>query len=264
MSKAVAVASLGLVAYGAGRAFVPALQGPAAAADAGAALRGAVVAEQAAATGGSALPLGLACASGVLAVAAAGRGTARRSRVARQAAKEPKSEVEPTPEVETPPPPPPFNPATAMGVTAPLGYFDPLGFAKVGDEAGFRKLRSAEIKHGRVAMMAAVGAVVQHFVQFPGFENIPKGLGAVTTGAGTYGFVALFLISGVFELLLWKDDDAKEVGDYGNPLSLGAPLGWSEDMRDRELNNGRAAMFAAVGIIVAELATGKDAVEQLF
>lgn len=258
MSKAVAVASLGLVAYGAGRAFVPALQGPAAAADAGAALRGAVVAEQAAATGGSALPLGLACASGVLAVAAAGRGTARRSRVARQAAKEP------TPEVETPPPPPPFNPATAMGVTAPLGYFDPLGFAKVGDEAGFRKLRSAEIKHGRVAMMAAVGAVVQHFVQFPGFENIPKGLGAVTTGPGTYGFVALFLISGVFELLLWKDDDAKEVGDYGNPLSLGAPLGWSEDMRDRELNNGRAAMFAAVGIIVAELATGKDAVEQLF
>jgi hypothetical protein len=258
MSKAVAVTSLGLVAYGAGRAFVPALQGPAAAADAGAALRGAVVAEQAAATGGSALPLGVACASGVLAVAAAGRGTARRSRVARQAAEEP------TPEVETPPPPPPFNPATAMGVTAPLGYFDPLGFAKVGDEAGFRKLRSAEIKHGRVAMMAAVGAVVQHFVQFPGFENIPKGLGAVTTGPGTYGFVALFLISGVFELLLWKDDDAKEVGDYGNPLSLGAPLGWSEDMRDRELNNGRAAMFAAVGIIVAELATGKDAVEQLF
>lgn len=151
-----------------------------------------------------------------------------------------------------------------MGNTAPLGFFDPLGFAKVGDEAGFRKLRSAEIKHGRVAMMAAVGAVVQHYVQLPGFENIPKGLGAVTTTPGTYGFVALFLISGVFELLLWKDDDAKEVGDYGNPLSLGAPLGWDDNMRNGELNNGRAAMFAAVGIIVAELATGKDAVEQLF
>mmetsp|Transcript_43770 Transcript_43770/g.95535 ORF Transcript_43770/g.95535 Transcript_43770/m.95535 type:complete len:265 (+) Transcript_43770:107-901(+) len=264
MSKAMTVASLGLVAYGAGRAFVPALQGPAAAAHAGAALRGAVVAEQAAATGGSALPLGVACASGVLAVAAVGRGTARRSRgVARQAAKEPAAK-EPTPEVETPPPPPPFNPASAVGNTAPLGFFDPLGFAKVGDEAGFRKLRSSEIKHGRVAMMAAVGAVVQHYVQLPGFENIPKGLGAVTTAPGTYGFVALFLISGVFELLLWKDDDAKEVGDYGNPLSLGAPLGWSENMRNGELNNGRAAMFAAVGIIVAELATGKDAVEQLF
>jgi hypothetical protein len=34
-------------------------------------------------------------------------------------------------------------------------------------------------------------------------------------------------------------------------------------MRNRELNNGRAAMFAAIGIISAELLTGKDGVEQL-
>mmetsp|Transcript_44296 Transcript_44296/g.117081 ORF Transcript_44296/g.117081 Transcript_44296/m.117081 type:complete len:209 (-) Transcript_44296:142-768(-) len=208
--------------------------------------------------------MGVVCASGALAVAAMGRGSPRRSRgVARQAAAFVKESV-PMPKVETPPPPPPFNPATAMGVTMPLGFFDPLGFSKVGDEAGFRKLRSAEIKHGRVAMMAAVGAVFQHFVQLPGFENVPKGLGAVTTGPGTYGFVALFLISGVFEILLWKDDDKKEVGDYGNPLSLGVPLGWSDDMRDREINNGRMAMFAALGIIAAELATGKDAVEQFY
>ena len=31
---------------------------------------------------------------------------------------------------------------------------------------------------------------------------------------------------------------------------------------ERELNNGRFAMFAAIGIIAAELYTGKDAVEQ--
>ena len=256
-----AVASLGLVAYGSSRAFVPAAQGSAAA-DASLALRGAAVAEQAVARAGSALPMGAVCASGALAVAAMGQGSARRSRrVARQAAEEASA---PTPEAETPPPPPPFNPATAMGATAPLGYFDPLGFSKVGDEAGFRKLRSAEIKHGRVAMMASVGAVIQHFVQFPGFEGVPKGLGAVTTGAGTFGFAALVVISGVLEMFVWKDDENKEVGDYGNPLSLGIPLGWSDDMRERELNNGRAAMFAAVGIIAAELATGKDAVEQFY
>ena len=121
-----AVASLGLVAYGSSRAFVPAAQGPAAA-DASVALRGAAVAEQAVARAGSALPMGAVCASGALAVAAMGQGSTRRSRrVARQSAEEAPA---PTPEAETPPPPP-FNPATAMGATAPLGYFDPLGSAR--------------------------------------------------------------------------------------------------------------------------------------
>merc|ERR550514_446889 len=116
-------------------------------------------------------------------------------------------------------------------------------------------------------MMAAVGAVIQHYLQFPGFDTVPKGIWAPTAGNGTFGFVALFAISGAFELLLWKDDPYKEIasiGDYGNPLQLGlgAPLGESADMRNRELNNGRAAMFAALGIIVAELVSGKDAMQQ--
>ena len=32
--------------------------------------------------------------------------------------------------------------------------------------------------------------------------------------------------------------------------------------KEREINNGRFAMFAALGIISAELYTGKDAIEQ--
>merc|ERR1712107_695984 len=39
-----------------------------------------------------------------------------------------------------------FNPAYQVGVTEPLGYFDPAGFCKRGDEKGFRQLRTAEIK----------------------------------------------------------------------------------------------------------------------
>jgi len=159
--------------------------------------------------------------------------------------------------------PPPFNPAKEVGITAPLGFFDPLNFAKEGDEDGFRKLRVAEIKHGRVAMMAAVGAVIQHFVQFPGFEKVPKGLGALTDMPGAAGFAFLVLLSGAFELKLWTDDDkTKEPGNYGNPFSFGLPLGWSTDMRNFEINNGRMAMISAMGIIAAELATGKDAIEQ--
>jgi len=171
-------------------------------------------------------------------------------------------------EAEAGAPPPPFDPSKQLGVTAPLGFFDPAGFCKVGDEEGFRRLRIAEIKHGRVAMMAAVGACVQPVLQFPGFDKVPKGMGAVLSEPGTYGFAALFLVSGALELLLWKDDSSKSVdsiGDYGNPfqLGIGDPMGENADMRNRELNNGRAAMFAALGIIVAELATGKNALEQL-
>jgi len=43
------------------------------------------------------------------------------------------------------------------------------------------------------------------------------------------------------------------------PASLGQ---YNTEMRQRELNNGRFAMFAAIGIIYAELLTGEDAVEQ--
>ena len=44
--------------------------------------------------------------------------------------------------------------------------------------------------------MAALGGVVQHYVKFPGFESVPAGMDAVTTAPGTYGFIALFLLSG--------------------------------------------------------------------
>jgi len=167
-----------------------------------------------------------------------------------------------------PPPPPPFDPASQVGATEPLGFFDPLNFCKVGDEQGFRKLRAAEVKHGRVAMMAAVGAVFQHFVQFPGFEEVPKGLGALTAFPGQIGFAVLVIASGAMEILVWKDSEGKEPGDFGNPFNLeknpqtGEPVPIGKGPRDRELNNGRMAMISILGIMVAELATGKDAIQQ--
>merc|ERR1719411_2113260 len=90
--------------------------------------------------------------------------------------------------------PPKFQPYEQLGTTEPLGFFDPAGFTKTGDEAGFRNLRAAELKHGRVAMMAAVGGVAQHYIKFPGFDKVPAGMDALTTAPGTYGFVVLFLL----------------------------------------------------------------------
>jgi len=159
-----------------------------------------------------------------------------------------------------PPPPPPFDPAKQIGAMAPLGFFDPAGFSKVGDEEGFRNLRGAEIKHGRVAMMAALGGVAQHYLKFPGFDAVPAGLKAAITPPGVYGFVLLFLVSGGLELAVWTQDPKKEPGNFGDPLGLGM---YDEEMRAKELNNGRFAMFAALGIVAADLLTGKDAIQQL-
>jgi len=152
-----------------------------------------------------------------------------------------------------------FDPSGEVGAMPPLGYFNPAGFCKKGGRPSFRNMRAAEIKHGRVAMMAAVGAVVQHYVKFPGFENVPAGLGAVTTSPGTVGFAALFAAAGFLELVAWTEDPSKEPGNFGDPLGLNQ---YNQEMRERELNNGRMGMFAAIGIIAAELCTGKDAIQQ--
>jgi len=154
---------------------------------------------------------------------------------------------------------PTFDPANELGVTQPLGFFDPAGFTKKGDEQGFKNLRAAEIKHGRVAMMAAVGAVAQHYIVFPGFESVPRCMAAVTTMPGTIGFVALFGVAGLLETAAWTESPDKEPGNFGDPLGLNM---YNEDMRNKEINNGRMAMFAALGIIAANVATGKDAIEQ--
>ena len=41
-----------------------------------------------------------------------------------------------------------FSPEAQIGVTEPLGFFDPAGFCK--DEASFKDLRAKELKHGRI------------------------------------------------------------------------------------------------------------------
>jgi len=156
-----------------------------------------------------------------------------------------------------------FDPALQVGAMAPLGFWDPLKLCAETEE-GFRKLRAAELKHGRVSMMAAVGAVAQHYITFPGFSSVPRGLDAAFTFPGNLGFVVLLGMAGYAEVVLWKQDPSKEVGDFGDPLGLTNSIGaYDIEMRSKELNNGRFAMFAAIGIIASDWFTGKDAVEQI-
>lgn len=174
------------------------------------------------------------------------------------------AEVETT---ESPPEPEETKPTGfkgAVGATPPLGFWDPAKLCK--SEEDFKKFRVAELKHGRVAMMAALGAVVQHFISFPGFDDVPRGMEALTDGTGLFGFLLLVAGSGYLELEQWNDKTAAEPGNFGDPLGLAEKKigGYDDEWRNKELNNGRFAMFAAMGIILAENETGLDAVEQIF
>lgn len=160
-----------------------------------------------------------------------------------------------------------FDPSKEAGVTAPFGFFDPLGFCPAGEERKFRKLRISEMKHGRVAMLASIGLVAQHYIRLPGgiFDEVPNGIYVLLNPTGVVGLGAVMFVSLVLEFALWAQDPDKEIGDFGDPLgfkalSMGLDM---REMRNREINNGRFAMFATVGILLAEAASGKDAVEQL-
>ena len=89
--------------------------------------------------------------------------------------------------------------------------------------------------------------------------KVPAGLGAVTTAPGTFGFIALLVFGAAFELGIWVRDPAEEPGNFCNPIGRGS---YDDEMRNQEINNGRFAMFAALGIIAADLATGKYAFQQ--
>jgi len=158
-----------------------------------------------------------------------------------------------------------FDPSSQLGVTEPLGFFDPLGLSTSVDEKAFRHYRAAELKHGRLAMLAAVGCVGQHYMAIPFFEDVPRGLGAFTEfPASPLGLALVALASGYVEMFVWTEDASRLPGDFGNPWCPISDMEVSDDLRNKEINNGRLGMISILGIIAAELATGKDGIEQIF
>lgn len=156
--------------------------------------------------------------------------------------------------------------ANELGADTPLGFFDPVGFLsgegfpKGGNN--FRKYREAEIKHGRLCMMAAVGLLVQSLGRIPGFNEAPGGIEAAWApyGPGQQVCVLIFFYIGILETFVFVQDPNKEPGNFGDPARLG---NYSKDARSGELNNGRAAMLSFLTITVVNWNTGLSAGEQL-
>merc|ERR1719428_285382 len=59
------------------------------------------------------------------------------------------------------------DPSSDIGVTPPLGLFDPLNFLSRGSDA-YRRYQEIEIKHGRLSMAATLGIIVTEAgIRFP-------------------------------------------------------------------------------------------------
>ena len=151
------------------------------------------------------------------------------------------------------------------GVPSSRFDFDPLGFAERASPAEMVKYREAELKHGRVAMLAATGYIAAELFQFPGylspstglkFSDVPAGLAALKV-VPIAGWVQIIFFVGVAETQIFKQDKSKAPGDT-------APAGWKRysDPAERdakltsELKNGRLAMMAIMGQMVQQMIWG--------
>merc|ERR1712046_193921 len=145
------------------------------------------------------------------------------------------------------------------------GFWDPIGFCKGKDEETFLNYRGIELKHGRVAMLACAGFLFQPLFKVPGV-TLPDGVSTMlSTQDQSYLYGVVFLIVGFFELKICADLESAP-GNYGNPFKWQAEssiVEMDEDtLKNMELNNGRLAMFGAIGAITANLYTGLDTYQQ--
>mmetsp|Transcript_20301 Transcript_20301/g.60563 ORF Transcript_20301/g.60563 Transcript_20301/m.60563 type:complete len:194 (+) Transcript_20301:116-697(+) len=163
----------------------------------------------------------------------------------------------------------PTNPALdgmpGVGVETQNKPWDPYGFSLKASSETLGWFRAAEIKHGRVAMLAFTGFCVQ---------GLGGGVISLTPGAaplsklpfeayGQLNFAGFAQIIGTIGLIeLYSETVKPHYTRGGQPgyLPIVAPSGLAEeiDLRaaNKELKNGRAAMIGMMGFFAAHFVPG--------
>jgi len=151
-----------------------------------------------------------------------------------------------------------------IGDCAPLGFFDPFGFSKNASPETMKKYREAELKHGRVAMLATFGMIVQDKWK-PLFEGkLSSNPLLAITQTPKLGVLQILLFIGFMEVIGIMNTRRPdyEPGNFLGSAQWETTPTW-DNYQLRELNNGRLAMFASIGMLTHAYITGKGPLELL-
>lgn len=161
--------------------------------------------------------------------------------------------------------------------------FDPLGFAR--SEKGLYWMREAEVKHGRLAMLAAVGWPISELYHkeiaamfnlesiLASGDRAPSLLNGGLSNTWASGMLVMsIVIAGLLEgqamnsgEIFWgADKPAGYVpGSFGfDPLGLYNIRGNKKEMEATEIKNGRLAMIAITAFVFQEFATKIPVIQQ--
>jgi hypothetical protein len=159
------------------------------------------------------------------------------------------------------------------------GFFDPLGFTKDKELNEVKRIREAEIMHGRVAMMATVGYLIGESTPTITYgmdihHTIANNQLAEVPGTVLFPFFLAINISEALRASIgWVEPGLGPLFSLREKYYPGDikfdPLGLKPDgdnfanMQAKELSNGRLAMIAVAGMCVQEQINGQGILQNL-
>eukprot|EP00898_Chlorokybus_atmophyticus_P005543 jgi/Chlat1/5990/Chrsp4S06304 len=174
------------------------------------------------------------------------------------------------------------TPSYLDGLPASYG-FDPLGLAK--DPKALNWYTQSELVHCRFAMLGVAGIIIPDFLTSIGILDVPAWYDA---GKATYFAPAAALTWVELLLFSWAEhrrgqdivkpgsvnddpifDYALPKGELGYPGGIFDPLGYSkgsnmQELKVKEIKNGRLAMVAFLGFWVQSLVTHARPIDNLW
>merc|ERR1719436_507151 len=153
-----------------------------------------------------------------------------------------------------------------LGVQAPVGFWDPVGYTTDGSVENFNRRRQTELKHGRISMLATMGYITPELTgKFPGylspsmglkFADVPNGLAALSK-VPAIGWAQIIGYMSFCEISADQSPGTPGAdGDFGwKVLTSDDPAAKTKKL-NAELANGRLAMMAIIGMFFQDGLTG--------